>query len=329
MSTAYTLEQSTRVEDGTAETLKITINYTLAPATPAVRRAAYADLLGGIKLVRGRLVYQRPKQDPIFPWCYCSNVKTEGLDEDVLNEDETAYSANKIRMTATFEPRPAVTPDEETSDSPDTSESGEDAGQPTEVDTLRKDWDFSARNLTLPNQFMKWGSTKAPGDKDILLANDAIAATITLPQIDYVITRFFVRNKPSNAITTLCGRVNKKVFRLYGETYQPETLRLESAKATQRVTNFGTKCYEITCKWIINPIYDSIVEAVNPVPDASGNGYVGWNRIFNPRVCKWERIVWLFDPARGMYLYDEDAPSQTINGKVVKGFGLLFNPGAK
>lgn len=326
---AYTLTKIKRLESGTPEGLRVTVTYHLTPATPAARTAAYADFLGGIRLVNGVLRYRRPMQDAVFPWCYCNSINAEPIEEDQLQDtadSASAYNSDLLVVTATFEPKTAESDDSESGDKPDTSDTGD---QPQEVDTLRREWDFSVRSLSLPNQWMRWGTTRGPGDKDVLIGNDGVAATKTVPQIDYVITRFFVRNKPADAVTALMGRVNKTDFWLYGERYRPETLRLDSAKDTQRVTNFGVKFFEMSYKFAIQPTYDSIVETVDPVPDAGGNAYVGWNRVFNPRVCKWERIVWQADPTRGTYLHDEDAPAQTIRGKEIKGFNLLFNPGAK
>ncbi len=80
--------------------------------------------------------------------------------------------------------------------------------------------------------------------------------------------------------------------------------------------------------------------------------YVGWNRVFIPRLGAWVRpalnrekrphempapspsdppvteVEYMYDPKITPYQLDDDAPSQTIQSQTVRGFDLLFNPGA-
>ena len=322
----YTLKPMSRLETGTSpDGLKVTVKYLMAPATSAARASAYSDFMGGIGLVRGRLIYKRPARDSVFPWLYCKSFTTEPMEEDALSSDGTTYLGNQVMVTVSYEPRTAEAEDQEDADKPETPEA-EDA---PDTELLKREWDFSTRALTLPNRFMKWGTTVGGGGADVLIGNDGIAAVKIQPQIDYVITRHFVRNKPSDAITQQLGCVNKNDFYLYGERYRPECLRFDSAKDSQIVTTQGIKCFEMVYKFAICPIYDYLVEATNPVPDAGGKGYVGWNRLFNPRVCKYERCVWQTNAGRGIYLLDKDQPTQTLYGKTVSGFMLLFNARAR
>jgi hypothetical protein len=59
-------------------------------------------------------------------------------------------------------------------------------------------------------------------------------------------------------------------------------------------------------------------------------GFVGWNRLFRYTSSLWEKPNLSADSTQFIHLYDEDDPNtwQTINGVVVKGLQLLFNPGA-
>lgn len=309
MVASYNLKMISRLENPKLDTFTVTCEYMVSPCTPAVRRELYQDLLGGFRMEAGVFRYFWPKADAVFPWLYASDVKLDPIEDDYLldtAEDEAQY-ANDMKVTVIYEPRVIE-----------------------EVDLVRRERDFTVRNLTLPNQYMKWKTTKTDGGDPTLVGNDGIQATKTFPQVDYHVTRYFVRREPADAINQLAGRVNEKGMTLGNDHFRKETLRFEGAKTSQRVTNFGVKFWEITYKFIVLPVYDKIVEYAEIAFDASPDDltWVGWNRIFNPRVSKWERVVLSTDATRGMYEYDTDVPDQRIRGNLVEGFNLLFTDGA-
>jgi hypothetical protein len=150
--------------------------------------------------------------------------------------------------------------------------------------------------------------------------------TKTLPRVDFTTVRHFCLNLPFGAITKLIGRVNKSPFVTRRFVWAPEMLRFEGAGEAEKVTNRGIPFMEATYKFSVQPVYDLTA-------DDEGSGlqilqYVGWNRLYRPDTGQWERPEVATIPGKRPYQLDEDAPGQTLGGRQVKGFDLLFHPAA-
>ena len=64
-------------------------------------------------------------------------------------------------------------------------------------------------------------------------------------------------------------------------------------------------------------------------PLESHPDFVGWLRMFDPRKGYWRYVRTNTSPTRYLYDYDEDGPTQSIDGQQRSGFRILFNPAAK
>ncbi len=310
----YTLDQISRVEEPSIDTFRVSSEYLLYPADPATRTEFYEDYLGGVRYINGVFVYVWPKRDAVFNWLYATSITVNPIAEtDTLkdvSESLAEYNSGKLKVTVVYEPRVI-----------------------DEVDLIRRERDYSVRHLTLPQSFMKW---KEPtGGETVgsnpLIANDGIAAVKPIPQTEFNFTRYFVESEPADAINSLTGRVNEKSMYIGRDFFRKETLRFNTAKTSQRITNRGVKYWEIVYNFSIATAYDKIVEWSEIAFDADPDEmtWVGWNRLYNPRLCKWQRVVDANDETRNLYQYDTDVPRQKIRGKEVEGFNLLFYPGAK
>src|SRR5205085_1243595 len=123
-------------------------------------------------------------------------------------------------------------------------------------------------------------------------------------------------------INQLIGRVNKSAFLVKKKSRNPQCVRFDGAQINHKVTNQGFQFAEINLKFAVNKIYDAVDSLTN-------FDYVTWNRLYRAEKGWWEKPVSTADATRGVYLLDEDAPSQMIGGRTVKGFDLLFHPEAR
>jgi hypothetical protein len=277
-----------------------------------------ARLLGGIDIVGGVAVRIFPHRDPVYPWATCESVDEEPVDQtenpagsdaglamlDVKNFPEMA------RLKATY-----TTPDHK-----------EDQQQQNDEKELASEsYDFGARHLTLPSDQML-----VYGLPDKLLKGENLAATKTIPTLTAVIVRHYCAQVPFDAIVKLTGRVNKSTVRLISYTYAPEMVRFDGAADSRKLTNKGVPYFELTLKFSVQTAFDFITTPPEPNPlfPDNGKGFVGWNRVYIPKLKYWEYVVWAADQQRRIYLYDEDI-QQTIRTTTVKGFSLLFHPAAR
>lgn len=287
-----------------------------------------ADVGGGVRIVGNRIWRQLPARDPAYPWLRAKSVKFKPLGED---PGTLSDAVNHLRTRAVYTTAVAVVtytqPDFETGDSTTGADQAEterpQQSEQEELDLATVGWDFSARALRLPNHQFVW-SDAVGGAADGLLVNSDTSVTKVMPGVQLVATRHLVPRKPLNAILGQLGRVNKVPVTIAGDTYPAESLRFDSAKATRKFTNRGAKFYELTYTWSCQPVYDRI--ALPPV--ATLFGYVGWNRLFDPRAGYWRYVRDNTAQANLIYRYDEDGPTQSLNGRDTKGFALLFHPAA-
>jgi hypothetical protein len=290
------------------------------------RGRLYSYLLGGIEIIGDDVYRWPPHRHPAFPWLFCSDVKgspvdvldTPGTDNNnaalVLN---TSQAAGHCRVIATYKsPTAAQLAD---LGGNNIQAQGQQQNEQQEKELVSESWDFSAHSMTMPNQFFKW-----PGD-GIVLGQENVALAKVIPKQEYAVTRHYCRRRPTEAITVLEGRINAQSVVIAGSVYPAETLRFDGANVSRRITSArGFPYYQIGYKFAVQAVYDRI--------ETGASAYVGWNRIFRPKKGWWEKpqAVGVGIPAaqQTVYRLDTDAPSQTIRGRVVQGFDLLFHPNA-
>jgi hypothetical protein len=320
---SYTITEEARSEVLSPSGVTTTRIFQVTPYS--ARGQAYADLLGGVKRIGRRLVRTPPLSDPAYRPARVSEIRCEPIENDFLDGSVYGNNYNPLirhapyhgpaRLTVTYK-----TPDSSAGDplgpnDPATIDSlGKGAGETQEIELATLAWDFSAQNLSLPNKYFKWaGGT----DVDKLLQNQNVSATITIPRFEVSLERKFVIAKPTNAIVQLLGKINKAPVVIGFDTYPAETLRFDSAQVRQAITNEGVKFFNIVYKLTCMPVFDEI--------ESGFDDFVGWNRLYNPRTSQWTKVAVAGAPAKGIHRFDQDIV-QTLAGRQVKGFSLLFHP---
>ena len=277
-----------------------------------------SKLLGGVKLIGGRIVRFLPARDPVLPWCYCDSVEIEGLGVfgSALPLGFTVLSAangyeNGAVLVATYKTQDTDQATIDQTGGTPGAEGDPSGGQSTdaqsEIDVATETYDFSIQQLTLPNDRYKWSSDTK------LLLNTNIGAVKGIPKIDYMLSRHLVPRLPKTAIRDMLGRVNRYAFTVAGDMWPKETLRFDGASVNRKITNEGAKYYEIGYKLAIQSTYDKIESGIRD--------YVGWQRLFRPDTDRWETVT-TAGGGKFLYEYDDDAPAQ--NG--ISGLKLLFDP---
>lgn len=355
---AYTITELARTESINANEIKIVRVVDVSPYES--RAEAYLDFVGSVRLIGGRLIRFPPLGDPDFPWCRVSDVQCapimDGEDGDTL---ATPAAANPLfvagqyrgpaRLTITY--TSGQLQPEEVEDS-----RKRDSNEEQEIEIADQSWDYSATEVSLPINAMRFQRTDGGDDSiptggvQLINRQSALAPTMSLPRIEYTFTRKFMVQIPHQAILQLMNRVNKAPFNIGGNIYDPEMVKFVSVARKRAMTTFGIKFYELSYKFAIMATYDDFWDINGAVPAGSPDadvarriktGYVGWNRFLALRPTtptgvvlppRWERAVAVRNKPgenRYQYLYDQDAPSQKCGGRVVKGFNLLFNPYAR
>lgn len=311
---------------GRYDGLTVTRTYLITPGSAWL--SAARQLLGGIKYIGGQLIRVPGLVDPELPGMFCEDVTVEGVGTFTSS---TAVSGYQMFLTS-----PAY-----------------DAVRlqvkystyiPDDVDLLTEDFDITAQCLTLPDEFFGFLGTGTLGT-DMPVSppgNTKIGANITQPTISYGLVRHCVQKLPDTAMRRLLGRINQNALTLNivtgavheiddnkaanisylktTKTFPAETLRYDGANVRRKVSLYGVHFYEVTYKFEINPNYDKI--------ETGSSDYVGWNRVFNPSTDRYERLVLAKSGStRQTFKFAEDY-SQTIKGKEVSGFSLLFTSGA-
>jgi len=315
---AYTVVEVTRKTSGSWATLQVVRTLQIAPY--ASEPECIADLLGYVKLVgRRRLVRVLPARDPYYRWLRCTSAESAPIGN--LLKGTNLAATGKLQLLARGTADIAVinatyTPPNVDTDDYDRS-GGSGGNENTEKEIATETWEFSGRNRPLPNQFLKWEFTNQP-----LAANISETQAWEIePHIDYRVTRHMCIRKPTQAILKLLGTINKRVFNIRGESYPIGTVRLDTVSASRRTSTQGFPFTEVTYGFSIFPLFDTI-EPGNVVD------FVTWNRRFDPIEAYWQRIVWSKRPTRRLHRFDDDMLSQTIGGRTISGFDLLYHPAA-
>jgi hypothetical protein len=313
---SYTLTTISRKEKFSRSESSVTRVMDCVPYS--ARFAAYDDLIGGVTLVGGRLVRRFPARDPDAPWLWVDSVEMEVWDEDPGSMSTAALpltSAEQYvaaRMTVTYKHL-------------DVQSTQPTQNEQQEIDLATESWNDRSRNLQLPNVWYSWEGDVA-GQNDGLLANQNQQAFVYQPEAELILVRHLVPTIPLNAFLTQQGRINKNTYTWKTFTFPPETLRFEKWRATRKFTTRGIKFYELGLTFGVRSIYSAIDKN-------NTQGWVGWNRVFDPRKGFYRRIKSVNPAAGGMtrYLheYDTDGPTQNLGGGTPKaGFALLFHPAA-
>lgn len=303
------LYEINREESFGRDGLEITRTLRIEPMT--ARGLLIDALLGGVRLIGGRLFRTRPARDPAYPWCFCTDVKITPF--EVLNTPGSNVGLLQL-LASNYSESATVVATYKTLDHEEKDDNGS-GNEDSEKELSSETWDYSARQLTLPNQYWKWHGT------DELLIRTNTNLTKTFGQIDYTIARHFCLRRPNTAMTQMLHRVNKNPFRMPDFVWPAETLRYEGGQVSNKRTNKGQKFYEIAHKFMVQPTYAKI--------SGAETDYVGHNRIYRHDTGFWEKPEAVNANADRIYQHDEDAPAQTIRGGSVKGFALLFHPGAR
>jgi hypothetical protein len=284
----------------------------MVPYTRAAINAFCKDLLGGYRVIGRKVIRIPPRRHPIFTWCRATKINIKPWGQTFANSVPGPMGALRLDRIAQADAAaveisyslPEI--EEKEADKPSNNEEDE-------KDLCSESWEFGGKNLALPNQFMKWK------DSGSLLRQDEAQVSISQPQISMTMVRHRVLFKPVLSITALGNCINKNPFTILGETWPAETVRFEGASMTRRLTTgAGVKFYEMTYKFEICPIYDICEDSVVR--------HVGWNRVFNPVKAWYEPLVWVANTSRYIHYKDEDVISQSLGGRTVKGFNLLFHP---
>ena len=279
--------------------------------------------LGGVRLVGGRLIRVAPLRDPYHPFAVCMDVAVDMVHGEAVATGgpfaSAALAAASVEAptggamvrTSWRIPRPGeigAGVDEGTGD----AAFGNNATPQQERNFAEESFTFSAKNITLPNDRLKWdGSNEA-------LSNTNVQAVKTIPHIDYTLTRHFLLKLPHLALTKLMGRINENTFRVADVVWPAECVRLDGGSAQRKITLGGLPFYDLTLRWAIQPTWDNVEDGASNDP-----AFVGWNRFFRPDTALWEYAVHVADTSKNVYELDTGI-SQTGLGKTITGFDLLF-----
>lgn len=307
-------EQRARTVRASQGSLEITRDFYLEPylAYPRVMEA----LMGTVRLVGRRLVRVPPLRDPHHPWCYCTDVSVEMVHPEAVSAGGPfASAALAVAAAETITGGALVrtvwkSPDASTADSRDNA-GGPGTTPQQERDLAEESFTYGAKNITLPNERLKWEGTSEA------LVNTNVQAVKTVPSLDYTLTRHFVLKLPHRALTQLMGKINNDELRVASVTWPPETMRLDGASARRKISILGLPFYDLTLRWAIQPAYEPVEDGASNDPD-----WVGWNRFFRPDTGLWEYAEWV-STAERVYLHDTTV-TQTGFGIDITGFDLLF-----
>lgn len=281
------------------------------------------QLLGGVRLIGRRLVRVPPLRDPALRWAFCQSVDIAPVEEDHL---VAGAGDNVLLKTGAYSGGAVLTCAYKNFDYTAQQGSAPETTEKNEVELATQTWEFSGQALTLPNRYLIWKDAATGGGSagDDTLQMSEVAGTKQIPKFDVLLTRHFVLRKPTTAILTMLGTINKTAFKIGRDNYPAETLRFDSISMTQKLTDRGLKFFDTTMRFGVMGIWDKFKDDAG----VETTGYVTWQRVFDPRKALWRKPVWFADNNRGIYQYDEDSRTQTILGQVKKGFILLFNPRA-
>lgn len=300
----------------------------VSPGTPAAITALCSDLAGGLRRIGNRTIRQLPAKDPDFPDLRCFSIQGN----PIANANYTSgANDNALTVAGVYEEYDLLVGYRTPPYGEIIAAASSDANEVTEIETATLTKEFGGE--VLPIDSKKWGvpttntGSANPGPAAITLDAAGMAdVLLQLPFVDLTLTRHQVLSEPSIAISDMWNRVNLNPMEIQGTTYAAETLHFVGATSTKKLNNFGFASLEITYRFRYRPIKGVISDGVPIV-----RGFVGWNREFDPRgpIPNWTYIRPFGGPDTLKYEYDEDADSQTIRGRELRGFPLLFHPDAK
>lgn len=325
---AYTAEQESMSMNASFNQITVRRVFNITPGSAWLEAVKY--LLGGFRIIGGKMIRVPGRADPELPQCFVESVDVEGLGTFTTGTSAsgsvhftTAPAYTRQRLTVTY-----------TTYIPD------------DIDLLTESYDMSAQMLTVPNEWYGFLGTGTLGSSTVTpMKNIApeMGAQKIVPEIKYTLSRCASMTVPITAIRQLLGSVNKQALTLnivtgaslaaqddstatidYAKairTYPAETLRFDGAGISRRVSLYGAHFYSMDLHFSWQTKYDKI--------ETGSKASVGWNRIYNPSTDRYERLAVAPSTDRQIHRYDEDAADdQTIKGKTVTGMRLLFDLGA-
>jgi hypothetical protein len=303
---AYTMTEVSRQENFRADGISIVRVFQVEPYTS--RFEAYFDLAGGVTVGSGGAYTVRyPARDPLVPFCRVKEIQFGALEEAEI----VGHPTNSPIIAASYYRGPAIlTVTYETPEATEAEIPEEEEFEPTEqseIDLAQIQYKFSGRNITLPNQFMKWQTTNG-GSEDMAntVARSDIAATKRMTSMQLVVTRNYVLNIPWTAIERFTGHVNLNPFAIAGRTWPSETVLFESADIQRKITNkAGSRYHVVTFNFSICLNFGKCANAALP-PEEWETKLVGWNRLWDPRRSYWDRVVTFSNPPSRIYDADQE-----------------------
>lgn len=329
MATVY---DEGREVTGESSTGRITLTKTIRISPYSEWKTVMREIVGGVNYVGGRLVRVPGLADRDLPFCFADSYTVTGIGP--YTSGTTPSGLNILYVSPEYTDARCVVVYTN--------------NIPEDIELLTETWDFAGQALPIKGTQYGFIGNNAIGtapsrtiDKETGFEAN-LDATITQTHVDYTITRHGVQSVPANAIGRLQGRVNKSAFTLrvvtgyktktkrdnsgsnidyfaVNRSFPAETLRFDGAMVGRKTSLYGVHYFEIAYKFSVKNTYDK--------REDNADGLVGWQRLFKPRDARYERVALVQDPNRLLYKWDEDV-TQTIRGKSVSGFNLLFNPKA-
>jgi hypothetical protein len=312
---SYTIKLFEERVQGEMASLRVDRHYYVEPYTAIPEVMEF--LLGGYRLIGGRLIYILGHQHPLFKLCRCSSVSSEYFDVPKYDSNEVNITGlagldrignpDKGVLIATYT-MPNLTEQRQNSDGGD---------HESQMDIASEQWEFAGKSISKKNEFYRWiknGKIKDPKGFEV---------AVTFPQITCQVTRHRCLSIPGLTIGKLQNTINLSEFRIINTILPAETVKFDGLTANRKITlNKGLQFYEITYKFSIQLTWGKIQPEVGDVYE----GFVGWNRQLNPETSKWEGLVHgaTNEPH---YIHDELIfPLGTANGKPIRGLQYLFHP---
>lgn len=293
-------------------------------------------ILGGCRLIGGRLYRIPPSRDPQFPWCVAEAVEIEGVGAYTgtaasgLNNLAIRASYDqgcRLRITyktpeagqSTGDPRDGDLEDPPGAPSTPTGNPVEPTNQ-QEIDLASESYDWSYEYAALSGE--KFGFSDGIGQTpDRTISSSSVRVGKRIPKIDMVLTRHFVVRAPWTAIGYMIGTVNKTAFRRGRVTWPKETMRFDGLQTSRKFTSFGLKWWELTLKFQILILKDQVAGGV------AAKDHVGWLRMYDINSHLWRYVVGIPNQNKTLLEYDEDNYTENDSGIAgVAGFKALFHP---
>lgn len=358
--------EENREEKHTRGGLEITRTLRVEPYTYAP--TAIALLLGEIKLAGGGFTRILPHRDPLYPSCRCQAVDVSPVETlnvpGVVTTNLAVLSSwgrsASARLVATYRPLDG----EDNSDQPDEIEYAQESFDfKYLVQQSNNQW-WSFADEVGDDGIVQMAREGAQFAKTYPVIDYMLTRNYVLQLPTLSICKLM--NKVNKSPFSFSKKINAGVSAaqaaaaaagtpatiipasLERRTWAAETMRFEGAQISRRFTNKSVPFYTVGMRFSILAEWGLcgdipgapalVTSGAPPVTtfDESKVKYhfVGWNRIYRFKRGFWQypKLNFTTNTIKAanqdrIYLHDEDV-TETIKGKTVKGFKLLFTPGA-